>query len=496
MGDRRSFNSKEDLTKKISKSVFVMNFLDHFSSRDLWNVCTAYGNVIDVYIPLKKSKAGKKFAFVHFLKVENLDRLIGNLCTIWIGRLCLHANPVRFQREIRASTVQATKKNEGFVSNSFASVLKSANEGFEHVNLTYLGGFWVLLDTGSTASKEKLCKHMGVASWFNQLIPADDSFVSEDRLVWISVEGLPIKAWSHNTFAKIVSLWGLLFEVEAEEDLSLPYKKLCVITKPHILINNKLKIIVKGQVYWIRIKELEAWYPDFSNYSSDNSSTDVESVDAEGDHINGKKGNSCEVDSETETDHVSESSCMKENDAAYENHDSCHDKKDKSEDPFGIYDILNRKKDNIDSKGDDPIFPPGFTPNDVKETVGETNRDSINHPNMNKEGNSSAKSGSNRVLKIKLGGFIFEVMEGLVEIGQTMSFKMNLLSLNVQGLGQSAKKNWIQELNRKHYVNFVAIQGTKMENIDLFSIKALWGNFSFDFAFSPSVGSSEGILCV
>ncbi|GKA76522.1 RNA-directed DNA polymerase, eukaryota [Tanacetum coccineum] len=185
---------------------------------------------------------------------------------------------------------------------------------------------------------------------------------------------------------------------------------------------------------------------------------------------------------------------MKENDAAYENHDSCHDKKDKSEDPFGIYDILNRKKDNIDSKGDDPIFPPGFTPNDVKETVGETNRDSINHPNMNKEGNSSAKSGSNRVLKIKLGGSIFEVMEGLVEIGQTMSFKMNLLSLNVQGLGQSAKKNWIQELNRKHYVNFVAIQGTKMENIDLFSIKALWGNFSFDFAFSPSVGSSEGLV--
>ncbi|GJW24115.1 hypothetical protein Tco_0037926 [Tanacetum coccineum] len=206
MGDRRSFNSKEDLTMKISKSVFVTNFLDHFSSRDLWNVCTAYGNV------------------------ENLDRLIGNLCTIWIGRLRLHANPVRFQREIRASTVQATKKNEGFVSNSFASVLKSgnqnttmacdttpaivlddscfleknmscflmrrikdinslsnlyvilANEGFEHVNLTYLGGFWVLLDTGSTASKEKLCKHVGVASWFNQLIPADDSFVSEDRL--------------------------------------------------------------------------------------------------------------------------------------------------------------------------------------------------------------------------------------------------------------------------------------------------------------------------
>nr|GEY59725.1 RNA-directed DNA polymerase, eukaryota, reverse transcriptase zinc-binding domain protein [Tanacetum cinerariifolium] len=32
---------------KISNSVFVTNFPDHFSARDLWNVCNAYGKVID-----------------------------------------------------------------------------------------------------------------------------------------------------------------------------------------------------------------------------------------------------------------------------------------------------------------------------------------------------------------------------------------------------------------------------------------------------------------
>ncbi|GKD13155.1 RNA-directed DNA polymerase, eukaryota, partial [Tanacetum coccineum] len=75
MGDRCPFNSKEDLTQKISTSVFVTNFPDHCTARDLWNVCLAYGKVIDVYIPFKKSKAGKKFAFVRFLKVDNLERL-------------------------------------------------------------------------------------------------------------------------------------------------------------------------------------------------------------------------------------------------------------------------------------------------------------------------------------------------------------------------------------------------------------------------------------
>ncbi|GKF73508.1 RNA-directed DNA polymerase, eukaryota, partial [Tanacetum coccineum] len=222
MGDRGSFNSKEDLTQKISKTVFVTNFPDHFSARDLWNVCVAYGKVIDVYIPLKKSKAGKKFAFVPFLKVDNLDRLIDNLCTIWIGRFRLHANSVRFQRETKAYSSQPKKGNEGSVKNTFATVLKSgkkkpmendfscslmgkikdinalsnlyvilANEGFENVKLTYLGGFWVLIDSESLISKEKIRNHVGVASWFHELLPTNNSFASDERIVWISVEGLP-----------------------------------------------------------------------------------------------------------------------------------------------------------------------------------------------------------------------------------------------------------------------------------------------------------------
>ncbi|GKA74662.1 RNA-directed DNA polymerase, eukaryota [Tanacetum coccineum] len=310
MGDRGSFNSKEDLTQKIPKTVFVTNFPDHFSARDLWNVCVAYGKVIDVYIPLKKSKAGKKFAFVPFLKVDNLDRLIDNLCTIWIGRFRLHANSVRFQRETKAYSSQPKKGNEGSVKNTFASVLKSgkqkpiisdelspaivlddsclmekdfscslmgkikdinalsnlyvilANEGFENVKLTYLGGFWVLIDSESLISKEKIRNHVGVASWFHELLPTNNSFASDERIVWISVEGLPIKTLTRNT---------------------------CVKTKPSVIINDKIKVIVKGQVYWIRVKELEAWIPDFGNELEDNSSADEEFEDVEEEHIKEKK---------------------------------------------------------------------------------------------------------------------------------------------------------------------------------------------------------------
>ncbi|GJR45997.1 RNA-directed DNA polymerase, eukaryota [Tanacetum coccineum] len=35
-----------------------------------------------------------------------------------------------------------------------------------------------------------------------------------------------------------------------------------------------------------------------------------------------------------------------------------------------------------------------------------------------------------------------------------------------------------------------------MECIDLFTLNAVWGNFAFDYAISPSVGNSGGIICV
>nr|GEZ86967.1 RNA-directed DNA polymerase, eukaryota, nucleotide-binding alpha-beta plait domain protein [Tanacetum cinerariifolium] len=93
-GDR---SSNVDLTRKISHSVFIFNFPDSVTSRDLWRECNVYDKVVDVFIPAKLSKAGKRFAFVRFIKVVNLDRLVENLCTLWIGRHHLFANHVRFE---------------------------------------------------------------------------------------------------------------------------------------------------------------------------------------------------------------------------------------------------------------------------------------------------------------------------------------------------------------------------------------------------------------
>nr|GFC33383.1 RNA-directed DNA polymerase, eukaryota [Tanacetum cinerariifolium] len=73
---------------------------------------------------------------------------------------------------------------------------------------------------------------------------------------------------------------------------------------------------------------------------------------------------------------------------------------------------------------------------------------------------------------------------------------MNCLSLNIQGLGSKAKKNWIRELCNKNKVSFLSIQEIKAENVLNTEIKSLWGNTNSDAIVSKSLGNSGGLLCV
>ncbi|GJX14397.1 RNA-directed DNA polymerase, eukaryota [Tanacetum coccineum] len=126
--------SNVDHTRLISKSIFVTNFPDNTTSKDLWEVCKGYGTVVDVFIPDRKSKAGKRFAFVRFIKVDNVDRLVGNLCTLWIGRMHLHANVARFDRPpIHSSRPNISTRPAANGASSFASVLKGNPNTFNHI---------------------------------------------------------------------------------------------------------------------------------------------------------------------------------------------------------------------------------------------------------------------------------------------------------------------------------------------------------------------------
>ncbi|GJU02551.1 zinc finger, CCHC-type containing protein [Tanacetum coccineum] len=67
--------SYEDDVAKISISIYVSNLPETFSAKDLFHACNKYGHVVDSFIPLKRSKEGKRFGFVKFINVSNVERL-------------------------------------------------------------------------------------------------------------------------------------------------------------------------------------------------------------------------------------------------------------------------------------------------------------------------------------------------------------------------------------------------------------------------------------
>ncbi|GJZ84116.1 nucleotide-binding alpha-beta plait domain-containing protein [Tanacetum coccineum] len=294
-----SFRSKEDEVSKISTSIFVTNFSDQTTAKDLWIACKQYGNVVDSYIINRRSKAGKRFGFVRFVKIFDVERLVNNLCTVWIGRYRIHANVSRFQRQLVNNGGNQFKNSKGEIrnnienfhkekrdngsSNSYAHAVKSGtqyvevevgnipalvlddtcvnhhdfshslmgkvkefaslsnmrmvleNEGFDNIVIKYMGGYWVLLEFQSEETKQTFKDNAGVGTWFSQLLNASTEFINDGRVTWVEIEGVPLKLW----------------------------KRLCINTMIVTNIYEAFKIIYHGKTYWIRAKEVPGWVPDF-----------------------------------------------------------------------------------------------------------------------------------------------------------------------------------------------------------------------------------------
>nr|GEY17098.1 hypothetical protein [Tanacetum cinerariifolium] len=363
-----SVRSKEDHVIGISKSVFVTNFPDYFGSHDLWSLCEAYGKVVDVFIPNRKSKAGKRFAFIRFIRVDDLDRLINNLCTLWVGRLHIQANAVRYERSPKSFS-STRPPNVKVPSSTKVNVIPSSNrhfpslfvavvndkqgfpalnsidppafEGFADLQISYLGGSWVRIDLASDKSKNKLLLHKGVLSWFNVLKAATNDFISKQ--------------------------WGDVVDIEESVGSSLARKRICVKTSRADNILETFKVVFKGRIFLARAKELFTWTPCFLEYKEE----DYNSVDDSvlGDHNNmadilhGHDGKGGGQESEDEGvsktifgDNIKSSPCTNRNksQSAFVQ---------QSDDPFGLNDLLDKPPISRVNELDPSLsHPPGFTP--------------------------------------------------------------------------------------------------------------------------------------
>nr|GEU86188.1 DIE2/ALG10 family [Tanacetum cinerariifolium] len=471
--------TKEDQVQRISTSVFVTNFSDHVGAKELWHACKQYGHVVDSFIPVRRSKAGKSFGFVRFIKVFDIDRLVGNLCTVWIGSHRLHANVARFNRPLvnsnkpkgttteevhvnsdRANSSSAMRNNP----NSYAHVLKGQaqtdvdaashpvlvrdescvnQKDFSHCfNGKILGWDVVMIVFKSLDAKEKFSACVTINSWFSHLVQSSSDFVMDGRVAWVDVEGVPLKMWSFNTFKKIGAKWGTLLDVENTDEENYHSKRLCIYTKGMTNVFESFKIIYNGKVYWVRAKEVSGWVPDFEESSEDASESDNSQSDDgfHGDIVGGKE----DKQGEDDVSMVPDSMADKENKNDGEGVEPNEVVEKNSADPFGIYSLLrkNRHKDTHESSCKESLkFPPGFRPREEGECD-----DSVYEPNGYDEVNSSVRrkkpksggmesmgSGHFQHFEIpRSGGSLLNVIDELIKVGQTMGYKMDGCIKNIE----------------------------------------------------------------
>ncbi|PWA76396.1 RNA-directed DNA polymerase, eukaryota, Reverse transcriptase zinc-binding domain protein [Artemisia annua] len=179
-------------------------------------------------------------------------------------------------------------------------------EGFPEVKLTYLGGMWVMIELDKENTKQKLLQHIGVNSWFQDLQVAKHDFVSDERVVGVDIEGIPLNVWTRETFLKIGKKWGEAMDIEENLDSSFARKRLCIKTKQPDNILEKFKVIFKGKVFMVRAKELFAWTPIFIEHKEFEYISDDESLQGAKNKLVGSQYGDDDLEDDSDVEGVSE----------------------------------------------------------------------------------------------------------------------------------------------------------------------------------------------
>ncbi|GJU26768.1 RNA-directed DNA polymerase, eukaryota [Tanacetum coccineum] len=437
------FRSKEDDLEKISVSVFINNIPDSCSAKELFNACKQYGHVVDSFIPNKRSKAGKRFGFVKFINVFNEERLVDNLGTVWIGRYRLHANLAKFRRPSVGEAKKVGYETVGSKSNrGQVKVDKGTNVPISSVKS--LVGSFVNVVKGNPPM---------------HCLPSlvlDESCINKCDLsrhvMGKAVCGLCLN-WVVSPLNKACYFTQVLtpgsrfsLHLQVHDFLLLPSKRCVSRLIWMIIFGEKFKVVFRGKVFMARAKELFAWTPTFVEYKESEYISDDESVGS------------------------------------------------------GLWEAHVAKE----TRSRPCLIPPGFHPGGVstgweerdktnggdKELPNSADPNVLNNFEVPANESCNGKSDDISSPNFANGGSFLDVLDGLVRVGQSMGYEMDGC------LGSKTKKEWLQELNNKHKVNFLAVQETKLDHISHMDVKYIWGNSNYQFVSSDSIGNSGGILCI
>jgi hypothetical protein len=293
---------------KITTSFFFTNIPEDATSEDLWKLFLKYGRVGEVFLPRKLDKRGRRFGFVKFKEVLEVDVLSEKLRDVWMGSFKLWVNRSRFGRSERKedsnnikSTQPAGTKPEAFANgNSFRNALVGDGiprmqaalkvpvneslskelqgsmvgllacekevhriqttlfmEGFQSIKVTNMGGNMALLRSPVEGDVQRLLRSNNecLTYYFSKFKPWNPGLIATQREVWIHVYGIPIHIWGDDLFKMIGNKLGVFVDYD-EETASMArfdVARVKILTATWASIDENVKVEVEGVCFdlWV-----------------------------------------------------------------------------------------------------------------------------------------------------------------------------------------------------------------------------------------------------
>ncbi|GJZ63387.1 reverse transcriptase domain, reverse transcriptase zinc-binding domain protein, partial [Tanacetum coccineum] len=534
--DRRSFLT----VREIAYKCISLNLNDRPS---MDRIVKRIREALDIHV-------SQMFGFCRYNGIDKMENLIDSLNMVWIGKLRLHVNIARFDRNKGFSPNQTfTKKHEPDVkkhehaastsvkrgvynSQPFVNVVKGVsngekmdsectpvddsptvivsqdddnelelaligchkdfrsianskticrNEGFTGVEVKYLGGLWVMFVFNDKQVKDSFLKHEGIVSWFSSLEPWHDDFVLKERLVWLEIEGVPIRSWNNDTFKSICKKWGKVLFIDDTDSSNRFSIRLCIKSTHTSLIFASTLVTLNGVTYAFRGERICRWTLTFAPEVAENE--EEGSVDKSS---NAKSNN----DEEDKVESVGEFFDNNGNETHFNKDEENMVAKDivhqpTNSDPFELESLI-AKNGNYQKQGSSiPKFPPGFTQSDgsdIKRDLSDVckpvAREDRDETSVHYE--SKSIQPEDEVTKKHVGVSMIQQVEDTIKVSTALGFNMegcqDMLAKMITDMGDKVE--------------------TKMLHVDLWTLRQVWGNSQFDFVSTSARGRSGGILYI
>jgi RNA recognition motif-containing protein len=253
---------------QVTTSFFITNLPESVTTGELWKLFLKYGRVGEVYIPKKLDKRGRRFGFVKFKDVEDVEALSDKLRDVWVGPVKIWVNRSRFARSetkgVKSQQVLTNKPklpleevavgrsyktavvgdgdalqqvikvpvNEEFCKELRGSMVgrlareKDVKriqttlfmEGFPSITVSHMGDNMVLLRSPVDGDVDRLMKSKNecLHYYFSELKPWNPGLIATHREVWVQVYDIPLHIWGEELFKMVGKKLGVFMDFDKE----------------------------------------------------------------------------------------------------------------------------------------------------------------------------------------------------------------------------------------------------------------------------------------